>query len=60
MGGTAGDIENVLAVTTEQGDQQRRSPMIQVSRPNHIVPVAKFQDVSNELEQGGFFVGDSP
>jgi hypothetical protein len=55
---TTRDVEDVLAVSDEQGNQQRRSPVVQVSRPDHVVPSAEFQNGGDELEQCRFVVGD--
>ena len=57
--GPARDVEDVLAVADEQGDQQRRSAMVQVRRPDHLVPVPELQHGGDEFEQGRFVVGDS-
>jgi hypothetical protein len=43
----AGDVEEGLVVADEQGDQQRRSPMGQVGRPDDLVPVLESQDGSD-------------
>ena len=57
--GPARNVEDVLAVADEQGDQQRRSAMVQVRRPDHLVPVCELEHVGEELEQCWFVVGDS-
>ncbi|BCW69276.1 hypothetical protein NicSoilB8_03200 [Arthrobacter sp. NicSoilB8] len=41
----------------EQGDQQRRSAVVQVRRPEDLVPGPEFEDGGDELEQGRFVVG---
>jgi hypothetical protein len=53
----ARDVVDVLAVGCEQGNQKRRSAMVQVRRPDHIVPVPHCEDGGNELEQCRFVVG---
>jgi hypothetical protein len=55
----AGDVEDVLAVTDEQGDQQRRPAMVEIGRPHHLVPVRELEHTGEELEQGWFVIGDS-
>lgn len=52
-------MEDVRAVADGQGDQQRRSPMIQVCRPHHLVTACNVDHASKELEQGWFVIGDS-
>ena len=54
----ARDVEDVLAVSHEDGDQQRGAAVVQVRRPEHNVPVGPFQDGGDELKQGWFVVGD--
>jgi hypothetical protein len=54
----AWDIEDALAVSDEDGDQQRRPSVVQVRCPDDLVPVPEFEDVGDELEQGGFVVRD--
>ncbi len=46
-------------MTDEQGDQQRRSTMVQVRRPNHRVPARDLQDSGDEVQEGWLVVGDS-
>jgi hypothetical protein len=55
----AENVEDVLAMADEQGDQQRRSPVIQVRCPNDRVPSCDFKDAGYELQQGRFVVRDS-
>lgn len=54
----ARDVEDVLAVGDEDGDQQRRAAVVQVGGPDHFVLVGQFEDAGDEFEQGGFVVGD--
>ena len=42
----------------EDGDQQRGSAVVQVRRPDDLVPAGEFQDVGDEVQQGRFVVGD--
>ena len=58
MDDPAGDVEDVLAVGDEQRNQQRRAAVVQVGRPDDVVPVGQFEDGGDELEQGRFVVGD--
>lgn len=46
-------------VADEQGDQQRRSPMIQVRRPNDRVTSRNVKDAGYELQQRRFVIGNS-
>lgn len=59
MDDPARDVEDVLAVGDEQGDQQRRSAVVQIGRPDDLAVVSEFEDGGDELEQGAFVVGDS-
>ncbi|MEC5193477.1 hypothetical protein RCH17_003785 [Arthrobacter sp. MP_M7] len=52
------DVEDVLAVGDEDGNQQRRAAAVQVGGPDDFVSVAEFEDGGDEFEQGGFVVGD--
>jgi hypothetical protein len=54
----AGDIQKILTVTDQQGDQQCRSAVIQVGRPDHLIALPKSQDAGNEVQQGRFVVGN--
>lgn len=58
MDDPARDVEDVLAVGDEDGDQQRRPAVVQVGRPDDLVPAGEFEDGGDESEQGGFVVGD--
>ncbi len=54
----ARDVEDVLAMGDEDGDQQRRPAVVQVGCPDDFVAVSEFEDVGDEFEQGRFIVGD--
>ena len=43
------DVEDVLAVADEQGNQQRQSAVIQIRRPGHFISAGELQDVGDEV-----------
>jgi hypothetical protein len=59
MDDPAGNVEEGLVVGEEQRDQQRRTPMIQVRCPDHLITCTKLHDVGDEVQQGWFVVGNS-
>ena len=46
-------------MTDEQGYQQRRSAMVQIGRPHHLVPASELKNTGHELQQACFIIGDS-
>ena len=56
----AGNVEDLLAVIDQQGQQQRGFPAGHVDGPGDLTAVGQVQDVTDELQQLGLVVDDPP
>jgi hypothetical protein len=60
MHGTTRDVEQVLVVSCEQGNQQRGSAVVQINGPNYLSPVTERPDGSDQFQQVRLIIGNSP
>lgn len=53
-----GNVERLLSVRFEQGNQQRRPTGVQVGRPHHGITVGRDEHRRDQVQEGTFVVVD--